>query len=273
MFADADAYSFGQIYDHLKAHRILRTKVPQGERFVGDEMSLAETYTTSSETSRLQFERFLAGSGFQLIHYDSFAYPGIPQGADYYIMIRDKETKVPSWIDQGQALDSVRATAKSNNSVAVLRIWFFFIWLNMLNLIYSKNSRPLTAIINYDKCDFTFERLAQQMEEFIEGEVRSKEPGDEIDAFLHEVLMQDSKSSLKKRVRGLLKFLVSIRYLSEEALEGQTIYSQTLIMAAEIANNTSEGLRMLDPQYFEDQNEIYGHLKSELFIQKDPEDN
>ncbi|SLM30709.1 hypothetical protein MTBBW1_2380033 [Desulfamplus magnetovallimortis] len=235
-----DPQLLGKLYGYLITHRILRTRVADNEKFFPEEKELAQAYKSVDKHSKIAFEEFLAGSGFKLVRYDAFSYPGLPQGSTCYVLIRNSMENVPQWLKPSDIYDVVIARkGHKSNTQRVLRLWFFFIWLNMLSILY-KGNRPLSAISDSGRMSFSDDTLIKQITDFIEIEVRQKDDADACDSFIREVLLADNPRDLRKRVTGFLDFMTRISYLSRYRFEGQNIYTQTLVMASEIASGYSD---------------------------------
>lgn len=246
-----DPQILGKLYGYLITHRILRTRVGENEKFHPGEKELAQAYKSMDKHSKIAFEEFLLGSGFKLVRYDAFSYPGLPQGSTCYVLIRNSMENVPQWLKPSNIYDAVVARkGHKSNTQRVLRLWFFFIWLNMLALLY-KGNRPLSAVSDAGRMSFTEDLLIKQISDFIELEIRQKEDADEYDQFMREVLLTDNPRDLRKRVSGFLEFMTRISYLGRYRFEEQTVYTQTLVMASEIASNYSDCFAYLANEFGE----------------------
>ena len=244
-----DPQILGKLYGYLISHRILRTRVGDNEKFFPEEKELAQAYKSMDKRSKIAFEEFLSGSGFKLIRYDAFSYPGLPQGSTCYVLIRNSMEHVPQWLKPAEIYDVVIARkGHKSNTQRVLRLWFFIIWLNLLALIY-KGNRPLSAVSDAGKMSFTDDLLIKQITDFIELEIRQKSDADAYDQFICEVLLADNPRDLRRRVMGFLEFMTRISYLSRYTFEGQAVYTQTLVMASEIATNYSDCFAYLVNEY------------------------
>ena len=161
-----DPQILGKLYGYLISHRILRTRVGENEKFFPEEKELAQAYKSMDKRSKIAFEEFLSGSGFKLIRYDAFSYPGLPQGSTCYVLIRNSMEHVPQWLKPAEIYDVVIARkGHKSNTQRVLRLWFFIIWLNLLALIY-KGNRPLSAVSDAGKMSFTDDLLIKQNHRF-----------------------------------------------------------------------------------------------------------
>ncbi|MBF0200977.1 MAG: hypothetical protein HQK66_06650 [Desulfamplus sp.] len=244
-----DPHILGKLYGYLITRRILRTRVGENEKFFPEEKELAQAYKSMDKHSKIAFEEFLAGSGFKLIRYDAYSYPGLPQGSTCHVLVRNSMENVPQWLKPSGIYEAVAARKGDKNSTQrVLRLWFFFIWLNMLALIY-KDNRPVSAISDAGKMSFTETLLTKQISDFIEHEIRRREDSDSCDRFMRDVLLGDSPRDMRRRIRGFLDFMTSISYLTRYPFEGETVYTQTLVMASEIASNYSQCFAYLVSEY------------------------
>lgn len=247
-----DPQILGKLYGYLITHRILRTRVGENEKFFPEEKELAQAYKSMDKRSKIAFEEFLTGSGFKLIRYDAFSYPGLPQGSTCYVLIRNSMEHVPQWLKPAHIYDAVIARkGHKNNTQRVLRLWFFIIWLNLLALLY-KGNRPLSAVSDAGKMSFTDDILLKQISDFIELEIRQKSDADAYDQFIREVLLEDNPRDLRRRVMGFLEFMTQISYLTRYTFEGSIVYTQTLVMASEVASNYADCFAYLINEYDDD---------------------
>lgn len=223
-----------RIVNHLLSYRMLRTHAPKGSPFKEGEKEAARALWHASPDSRLFIDEFLAETGFRIISAEASQTPGLPPGAVYFLLIRDPEENVPAWLDIRNLYKYV--SLKENESKTVTRVWFFFIWSNMLTLLYTQQSRPITNVSGYGAANISKEILVNQVKNTIE-EVRqdsSKEAS--------KILLSEEGSMVYRRVSRFLDFMCSISYLEEEKDGNEVFYGQTLLMATELNENYESGL-------------------------------
>lgn len=227
-----------RIINYLLSYRILRTHVPKGERFKDEEKNLARALWHASPDTRYFIDEFLAETGFRIVNAEASQTPGLPPGSVYFLLIRDPEENVPAWLDIRHLYKYV--SLKDNESKLVTRVWFFFIWSNMLTLLYTHRSRPITNISGYGAANISKETLINQVKTTIE-EVRQ-------DSFKEtsNILMQEEGNTIARRVGRFLDFMCSISYLEEEKDGDEIYYGQTLLMATELSENYESGLGYRD---------------------------
>lgn len=223
-----------KIINHLLSYRVLRTHVPKGSFFKENEKDVARALWHASPDSRYFIDEFLADTGFRIITAEASQMPGLPPGAVYFLLIRDPEENVPAWLDIQNIYKYL--SLKENESKAVTRVWFFFIWSNMLSLLYTQQSRPITNVSGYGAANFSKEILVSQIKNTIE-EIR-KDPTKEAS----KILLSDEGTMIFRRVGRFLDFMCNISYLDEEKDGNEVYYGQTLLMATELNENYESGL-------------------------------
>jgi hypothetical protein len=223
-----------KIINHLLSYRVLRTHVPKGIPFKENEQKTARALWHASPDSRIFIDEFLADTGFRIVSAEASQMPGLPPGAVYFFLIRDPEENVPAWLDIQNIYKYL--SLKENESKLITRIWFFFIWSNMLTLLYTQRSRPITNVSGYGAANFSKEILVSQIKNTIE-EVRQN-PSKEAS----KILLAEEGSMTFRRVTRFLDFMCNISYLEEEKDGNEVFYGQTLLMATELNENYESGL-------------------------------
>lgn len=222
------------IINFLLSNRVLRTHINKNEIYVEREKELAAILLTASTSFRQNIDEHLAETGFRIITCESSRTIGLPIGATHFLLIRDVEENVPSWLHAKNIY--IQLSLNDNESKTTTRIWFFFIWSNMLSLLYSQKTRPLSNISAYLKSNFTKKILITQVRSAIE-EARQKTPESML-----EVIASEKGREVDRRVSRFIEFMIAINYLSKEKEGDETYFIQTLLMAIELKENFSAGL-------------------------------
>lgn len=222
------------IINFLLAHRVLRTHVNKGMSFHEREKELAERMLVSSISFRRDLDEYLAETGFRIITKEASQTAGLPTGATHFLLIRDVEENVPEWLSPNNVYPQL--ALKDNEAKNTTRTWFFFIWTNMLILLYSMRNRQIGNISDYLKANFAKENLVGQIRETIE-EARLNPSDDKC-----KVILAEQGQEIERRVGRFLTFMGTINYLSKEKESDEAYYVQTLLMAVELAENYHLGL-------------------------------
>ncbi len=241
------------IANFLYANRILRTQKNKGESFKENERELAMGLLGAPDEFRTFLEDFLAASGFKLYEYSSADMPGIPQGGTHFCLARDPNENVPAWLSTVNIYRNINL--KESEPRATTRVWFYFIWVNMLTILYSSRNRPITNVSGYIQANFDKDLLVSQIKATLE-EVRI-DPSKE----LNKILATEDKNEVLKRTTKFIDFLCRISYLKSEKEGKDIFYNQTLLMALELNENYLSGLGYK----FSDDKSISENLEENLF--------
>ncbi len=227
-----------KIVNFLLSHRKLRTHIPKGTKkgnqFEENEQELAETLLVAPYDFTNDIHEYLAETGFNLISVESSSMPGLPTGSTYFLLIRSPEENVPEWLDIKHVYQHLGL--KEKEAKATIRIWFFFIWTNILVQLYTSKSRPITNVSGYGASNFSKEILVSQIKKTID-EVRQKNPSK-----INQILIAEEGLDVHRRVTKALDYLISIGYLELETEGDNKYYCQSLLMALELKENYSTGL-------------------------------
>jgi len=234
-----DPYELGQVWNFLITHRVIRTKVPEGQRFRPQEREIAHYLQFEWTEQDMAFLRnFLSEQGFGLRVYDSDTMPGIPTGGVCYMIIRNPESPPPSWISEKALWDRFRL--RSHETKEQLQVWFFVLWQNLLGLQYTALDRHVSATSEYLNAVFTKESLMESVKRFIE-ELRQEE---NITNMAIKTLFQNKGKDIERRVNAFIAILEQLNQIVDNK-DGS--YTQTLLAAKETEENYSQGLRHLVP--------------------------
>ncbi len=234
-----DPYELGQVWNFLITHRVIRSKVPDGQRFKPGERDISHYLQHEWTEHEMAFLRnFLSEQGFGLRIYDSDTMPGIPTGGVYYMIIRNPESPAPSWVDENRIWDRFRL--KRTETKEQLRVWFFVLWQNLLGLEYTALDRHISATSEYLNASFTKESLLESVRRFIEDLRQETE-------FVNpvvETLFQNKGRDIERRINVFIEILEELGQIIDNK-DGS--YNQTLLAAKEAEENYGQSLRHLLP--------------------------
>lgn len=234
----------GQIFNFLLKHRVLRTQKPKGGRLKDNEQDLAHMYAyRMDDQERNALSEFLYGMGFEIKVLEGGMYPGIPQAAKYFVLVRAAKGERPSWISADTVYRSI--SVRPNEARVNLQVWAFVIWQCYLTLIYTARGRMPSQVSQYADADapFTKDELIEGVRSFLSDVLQE---GAGLDNFYLDILSDEKGQEIERRVGGFLDVMVQAGHLDFQIREG--LYSQTILDALEVADQYDMGLGQLMPQ-------------------------
>lgn len=235
-----------QLFDFLFTNRLMRTKVPEGERLLKDEGELAYFYNELMlDSKRREFKQFLSGLGFEIQSFEGGVMKGLPADAVYFVLVRNSEKEAPAWLDLDSFYTQV-ARIKSE-SQKITKVWCFVIWMTILSALYTKKSRTASMISRYVDSEISDLEISNSVLAFLTT-IFSHPPEEENEML--DILRHYKTKEVSTRVQNYLSLLCRFKHLKKIGkVEGksETIYRQTLLGAAEIAEHESNGLAHLAP--------------------------
>lgn len=263
------SYESGRLINFLLKHRMLRTKIPAGKRARPEEKTFARLFTEEMPGhERGWFEDLLAGMGFALKPYKGGVIRGIPRDGIYYILIRDcTEESTPSWVSPDDLYKLMELRTQETRTET--KLWTFVVWMSLLSLMYTKMDRAPEQVSKYLDVEFEANELVQTVRAFVDN---IKNEADELpDNNYVKFLCSEQGQDISFRVGRFLNFMTSINHLDffpqKDGKQGEGIYSQTLIGAAEIEQQFERGLEHLIPQ-----DELNLSTLSHIMMQEEDED-
>lgn len=124
-----------KIVNFLLSHRVLRTHVPKGKSFAENEKTLADCLLVAPLTFSDDIHEYLAETGFALKKFESSMMHGMPTGSTFFLLIRSPQENVPEWLNIKHIYRHL--SLKEQEPQITTRIWFFFIWTNILTQLYT----------------------------------------------------------------------------------------------------------------------------------------
>jgi len=261
-------FEFGRVYNYLLKHRIIRTKTSARQKLREEEKEIATyLHEEMNEKDRSFLFDFLDAQGFSLEVYDSSMMDGIPEGAYWYILVRDVNGQVPSWIDVEALREMIKPSKKTNELAFQSYMWIYIIWQNLLTLLYTNKNREIIKVSEYLNTQFTEEDLVTLTLACIEDLRR-----DTASLADHLKYILDEKPTfIRRRVGNFIAFMERYNHLSSIRKENEfkkveAVYTQTLLSAVEIARNYDRGSYYYLPEDMKSTN----HLNT-VFIEDNSE--
>lgn len=229
---DLDLIDFDEIrkaFDFLVTKRMARTKSGEGFHLRKDEAEVAKWLEKRADENAYELlDRRLKSYGFSLVRKDGGEVTGLPAGSVCYFVVCIDDIKCP-WIDLQSLMDKV---GRSGETPTVTRRWVFFLWYNLLGVLYTRLNRTPEMINEYTKTWFSLEEYIGYIEE---GLKRCRKTAlDERSDDLKLLFESTGKRQIRDRVKRWVGFLESIGYLSKER-KVKNEYCQTIVFAQEVA--------------------------------------
>ena len=240
----------GEVYSYLLRHRLIESHPRERRRRTSRAGLISErdacALLRSADEEQLDHLRaFLAGQGLRLALYDSADYPGIPPGGYVYMLLRQPQAELPPMFSQQRVLEKLCLRDNSKETGAV---WFVHLWLLMLGLIYTRNSRSLSDVSFYQDAIFSLNELIESVKNHLESLRRT---GQENDNARHiNILICEKGEDIPRRARRFVEILLEAGFITREEKDGREshVYQQTLLGALEMEQSGLNHLRHLIPQ-------------------------
>lgn len=227
----------GRVYQYLLKFRVVESKPVGIKRGIRSDVEFADILMRADHSELERFREFLAGQGLQLLEYDDAHYAGIPVGGRVWLLARDPEKVMPSFLTTSPIVESIRLRDSEPRQTSL--VWFLHIWLIYLSLTYTRTGRGVSEVSSYQNSLFPTQALIDAVRDHVES-IRNVgiEHGAEEKVFA--ILDAERGNDISRRVKGFLSLMFESRLIISV---GEDEYQQSLLGAVEMANGYDRTMR------------------------------
>lgn len=245
-----------QLQAFLLRHRSCYLKPPRGRRHRRDEYEVAQLLRALDEREREALDGLMAGMGFELHEFDD-TMDGIPRGGVVWVVLRAPDAPRETLL--GTTPVWQRLSLRSDEPKATTVYWFTFLWMLTMSFLYERISRPVSAVSDYISAEVTREELeAKTSERLEEMRLETSEPDPQALPIAAALLGGSGRNAtttanIRKRVGHFLDAMDDAGMLElVRSEDGETVYRQTLLCAAQINELFSQDLiHVVEPEQIE----------------------
>lgn len=231
----------GNVYNELRTKRVLFGSAVPGHRRSDSEIAAVGILRRCAGRFG-DIDDFLSTQGMKMLVLDVMAL-GIPGSGEVYVAVRNPLVAPPEHVCGDQIIRAL-TDGRRDETPEQLSIWSVFLTLQLLNMLYTQERRPIEAVSAFKDSIVDIEEFLDVARQRTEALRSASPPADTRQTTIADTLTALTERQLEGRIRSFFKAMVELGVLEKVdnvtiKVEGrsESTYRQTLWSAVDLAEN------------------------------------